>query len=293
MTLLASHAFAPEFTHTAAAPDVSLTFASGTSPVTASLTTGVYRMTLAPLASDYLRQLALAIQSALAVRGTYTVIASMSAFGIPSLRIVSAAGMPTAVTFSTSVFRRLGYSSATPAITVVSGSIVDITASRSAWNLALLTAATGEYWQPLQAGGVEQTTAGRVYAVAATATSWQRDLVVRFQPTTVAYRASLGAQATALYPDAEYLDALGSTATNREWSVLDVLYSARNALCGVSIGTWQTDRNDSSARLWRAYIGPQTILSPTLKLLKAEWLAYSEWTLALVAPSSAPSELRS
>jgi len=292
LTLLASHAFAPEFTHTTASPDVTLTFAVG-GPITASLASGVYRMTLAPLASDYLRQLALAVQTALAVRGVYTVIASMSAFGIPSLRIVSAAGMPTAVTFATGVFRRLGYSSATPAITVVSGSIVDITASRSAWNLALLTAATGEYWQPLQAGGSEQTTAGRVYAVAATATSWQRDLGVHYQPTTVAFRASQGAQATALYPDDEYFDALGSTATNREWSVLDVLYSARNALCGVSIGTWQTDRNDSSARIWRAYVGPGTILSPTLKLLKAEWLAYSEWTFALVAPSSAPSELRS
>ena len=292
MTLLASHAFAPEFTHTAASPDVSLTFAVG-GPITASLTTGVYRMTLAPLASDYLRQLALSIQTALIALGSYTVIASMSAFGIPSLRIVSANPLPTGVTFAASVFKRLGYSSATPAITVVSGSIVDITASRSAWNLALLTAATGEYWQPLQAGGVEQTTAGRVYAVAATATSWQRDLGVRYQPTTVAFRASQGAQATALYPDAEYFDALGSTATDREWSVLDVLYSARNALCGVSIGTWQLDRNDSSARIWRAYVGPGTLLAPALKLLKAEWLAYSEWTLALVAPSSAPSEVRS
>lgn len=289
MTLLASHAFAPEFTHTTASPDVTLTFAVG-GPITASLASGVYRMTLAPLATDYLRQLALAIQTAL---GSSTVIASISAFGIPSLRIVSANPLPTGVTFAASVFKRLGYSSATPTITVVSGQIIDITASRSAWNLALLTAATGEYWQPLQAGGAEQTTAGRVYAVAATATSWQRDLGVHYQPTTVAFRASQGAQATALYPDDEYLDALGSTATNREWSVLDVLYSARNALCGVSIGTWQTDRNDSSSRIWRAYVGPGTILAPALKLLKAEWLAYSEWTLALVAPSSAPSELRS
>jgi hypothetical protein len=118
-------------------------------------------------------------------------------------------------------------------------------------------------------------------------------MAVRYQPTTVSFRASQGAQATALYPDDEYMDALGSTAVDREWSVLDVLYSARNAICGVSIGTWQTDRNDSSARIWRAYIGPGTLLSPTLKLLKAEWLAYSEWTLALVAPSSAPSETRS
>jgi hypothetical protein len=289
LTLLASHAFAPEFVHTTASPDVTFTFAVG-GPVTASLASGTYRMTLAPLASDYLRQLALAIQTALV---SSTVIASMSAFGIPSLRIVSANPLPTGVTFAASVFKRLGYSSATPTITVVSASIIDITASRSAWNLALLTAATGEYWQPLQAGGVEQTTAGRVYAVAATATSWQRDLGVHYQPTTVAFRASQGAQATALYPDDEYFDALGSTATNREWSVLDVLYSARNALCGVSIGTWQLDRNDSSARIWRAYVGPGTLLAPALKLLKAEWLAYSEWTLALVAPSSAPSEVRS
>lgn len=282
---LASHAFAPEFTHTSAAPDATMTFASGTSPVTASTATGTYRMWLTPKVSCFPRDLATRIKAAIATRGASPVVtASLSADGILSMTFED--DIPATITFATDVWRRLGFASASP--TIVGGVI---TGTRPVWHLALLTAATGPYWQPLQAGGAEQTTGGRVYAIASTLTSWQRSLKVHFQPTTPALRASHGCDATAMYPAEEYMDALGSTATAREWSVLDVLYSARNALCGYT-STWGTARVTVGERIWRVYVGPEALLSTRTELLKAEWLAFCEWEVGLVAPAATPTETR-
>ncbi len=286
MSTPASHAFAPEFAHTTAAPDVTITFASGTSPVTVSLSTGTYRMWLAPSGSCYLRALCLAMKLAIVgARGSSPIVTpSLAADGTASITFTG--DVPATVTFASGVWQRLGMSAALS--TVTAGVI---TGTRPVWHLALLTAATGPYWQALQAGGAEQTTGGRVYAIAATATSWSRALKVHLQPTTPALRAAHNCDATAMYPAEEYMGALGSTATAREWSVLDVLYSARNALCGYT-STWSTARTATSERIWRAYIGPEALLSTRTELLKAEWLAFCEWPLGLVAPSSTPTETR-
>ena len=282
---LASHALAPEFTHTSAAPDATMTFASGTSPITASTATGTYRMWLAPKVSCFPRDLATRIKAAIATRGASPVVtAALSADGILSMTFED--DIPATITFAADVWRRLGFASASPTIT---GGV--ITGVRPVWHLALLSAATGPYWQPLQAGGAEQTTGGRVYAIASTLTSWQRSLKVHFQPTTPSLRAAHNCDATAMYPAEEYMGSLGSTATAREWSVLDVLYSARNALCGYT-STWGTARTTTSERIWRVYIGPEALLSTRTELLKAEWLAYCEWDLGLVAPSATPTETR-
>jgi len=281
---LASHAFAPEFTHTSAAPDVTLSFTSGASPVDVNIPTGTYRMGLAPAASDFIRVMQTAINAALVSAGrAETVTCSLSAAGIFSIEVSPSAAFGTFGPEPTTR-KRLGFSSA-PA----SGS--PATGDYPVWYLALLSAATGPYWQPMQAGGAEQTTGGRVYAIASTLTSWQRSLKVHFQPTTPTLRAAHNCDATAMYPAEEYMSALGSTATAREWSVLDVLYSARNALCGYT-STWGTARTTTSERIWRVYIGPEALLSTRTELLKAEWLAYCEWDLGLVAPSATPTETR-
>lgn len=286
MTTPATHAFAPSFAHTSAAPDVTLTFAAGVSPVTASLATGTYRMWLASSASCYARALAQAVKAAISLaRGTApTVTATLSAAGIVSLTF--ATDVPATITFAAPVWRILGLSSATPTITagVVTGAL-------PVMYLALLSAATGPFWQPKQSGGAEQAAGGRVYVFASSVTSWERALRVHFQPTTPTLRIAHGCEATAMYPAEIYFDALGSTATAREWSVLDVLYAARNALCGYT-GTWSTARTSTVERIWRVYVAPRTLLSPTTELLKAEWMAFCEWELAIVAPSTTPTETR-
>ena len=284
---LASHAFAPEFTHTSATPDVTITFASGVSPVTASSATGTYRMWLTTKATCFPRNLTTRINSAIALaRGTDAAVTpTLSADGVFTMTF--AADIPATITFADGVWQRLGFASATLTLDANNA----IVGARPVWHLALLSAATGPYWQPMQAGGAEQTTGGRVYAIASTLTSWQRSLKVHFQPTTPSLRAAHNCDATAMYPAEEYMGSLGSTATAREWSVLDVLYSARNALCGYT-STWGTARTTTSERIWRVYIGPEALLSTRTELLKAEWLAYCEWDLGLVAPSATPTETR-
>jgi len=284
---LASHAFAPEFTHTSATPDVTITFASGVSPVTASSATGTYRMWLTPKATCFPRDLTTRIKSAIALaRGTAAAVTpTLSADGVFTMTF--AVDIPATITFADGVWQRLGFASASPTLDANNA----IVGARPVWHLALLSAATGPYWQPMQAGGAEQTTGGRVYAIASTLTSWQRSLKVHFQPTTPSLRAAHNCDATAMYPAEEYMGSLGSTATAREWSVLDVLYSARNALCGYT-STWGTARTTTSERIWRVYIGPEALLSTRTELLKAEWLAYCEWDLGLVAPSATPTETR-
>ena len=287
---LASHALAPSFTHTAAvgpAADYDLLPADTLGvPTPCNVASGTYRMCLAPSASDFLRASEAAINARMALEGsTNTVAFTLSAAGI--LTITFAAALSSSVTFADGVWQRLGLASNSIAL---DGNNT-IVGTRPVWYLALLSAATGPYWQPMQAGGAEQTTGGRVYAIASTLTSWQRSLKVHFQPTTPTLRAAHNCDATAMYPAEEYVGALGSTATAREWSVLDVLYSARNALCGYT-STWGTARTTTSERIWRVYVTPESLLSTRTELLKAEWLAYCEWDLGLVAPSATPTETR-
>jgi hypothetical protein len=115
---LASHALAPEFTYTSAAPDATMTFASGTSPITASTATGTYRMWLAPKVSCFPRDLATRIKAAIATRGASPVVtASLSADGILSMTFKD--DIPATITFAADVWRRLGFASASPTITTI------------------------------------------------------------------------------------------------------------------------------------------------------------------------------
>jgi len=284
VTLAATSAFAPDFAHTASAADVTLTFPTG-SPVTVVLTTGTYRMWLAPSAGCYLRALASAVAAAVtAARSvTYTGIASLSAAGIFTLRLVSAGAAPTSVTFAAPMWRRLGMASATPSLSS-GGGITDVVAQLPVMGLALLSATKHGPWLPQQAGGAEQTTGGLVYAVAAALTSWQRAHAVSFQPTTPDMRAAQSADASALLPAPAYMGALGSVATAREWSVLDVLYAARNARCGLALDNWLAVRTDTNEAFFSGYVGPASLLSPALTAPDETWDAWAEWTLNVVLP---------
>lgn len=286
MTLSATSAFAPLFTHTAASPDFSLTFASGVSPVTGTLASGDYRMWLTPFASCYLRQLASRMKAAIvAARGAGgTVAATLAADGVVTFTF--GVDIPATVTLAAPMWRALGFASATPTMTAGV-----ITGSRPVMYLALLSAVKHGPLQPRQAGGSEETTGGRVYAIAATLTSWRRKHSVSMQPTTTAQRATQGAEATAMLPANAYLGALGSTATAREWSVLDVLYASRNALCGYT-GSWQTLRTSTSDDLFLGYVAGDSLLSTEITAQDETWDAWCDWTLTIVLPTTSQTTTR-
>ena len=291
MTLLATSAFAPDFAHTAAvgpAADYDLLPADTLGvPTPCNVASGTYRMCLAPSASDFLRASQAAINARMALEGsTNTVAFTLSAAGI--LTITFAAALSSSVTFADGVWQRLGLASSSIAL---SGNF-QIIGTRPVWHLALLSSTKHGPWLPQQAGGTEQTTGGRVYAIAATLTSWQRKHAVSFQPTTPAQRAAQGADATALLPAPEHMGALGSTATAREWSVLDVLYGCRNAACGLALDNWQTVRTSTSERFYYGYVAGESLLSPALTAPDETWDAWADWTLSVVLPTSGASITR-
>lgn len=293
MTVPATSAFAPDFAHVTASPDVVLTFAAGASPVNVSISSGTYRMWLVGSASCYLRTIASAIASAVSTaRGvTYTGIASLSAAGVFTLRLVSAGLAPSTITFAAPMWRRLGYSAAAPTITAGSG-LVDVVGSLPVWGLALLSSVKHGPLLPRQAGGTEQTAGGRVYAIASSATSYQRSHAVTLQPTNPTQRAAQGADATALLPGDAYLGVIGAIDTAREWSVLDVLYAARNARVGFACSTWQTARTDTAVAIFDGYIDGATLLSPAFTAPDETWDAWADWTLGFVLPTSGASITR-
>lgn len=291
MTLAATSAFAPDFTHTSAAPDVVLTFTTGTSPVNVTLATGTYRMCLAPAAGDFLRALESAINAAItgASHVDSSIAITLSAAGVVTLSVVDEEDSELAtLTLSTLLAARLGL----PTLLDTAGSVWAFVGTRPVWHLALLSSVRHGPWLPRQAGGAEQTAAGRVYAIAATATSWMRSHAVSFQPTHPAQRAAQGADATALLPAPEYMGALGSTATAREWSVLDVLYGCRNAAAGFALGNWQTVRTSTSERFFYGYVGPASLLSPAFTAQDDTWDAWADWTLDVVLPTTGASITR-
>lgn len=273
----ASHAFAPDFVHTAAGYDITVTPKDTGVPVAINVTSGTYRMCLAPSASDFLRVLETRVNAALFIAGSTTTLAvTLSDAGVVTLTF--SAG-PDAVAINATTARRLGLATSY-------ASIATLTGTYPVWYLALLTAGTGGWWQPVQSGGAARTTGGVVYSFSSTLTSYTRSLDVGWQPTTPADAATSSADATPMYPGDAYMNAIGAVDTARQWSVLDVLQASRNALCGVAIGTWRTLKSSTSDTLWQAYVGEADLLSVKVDPFSAEWTPWQKWKLDLVAPAT-------
>lgn len=212
----ARHAIAVGFTHTSSAPDLTIVFPSGASPVTVNVPAAYYWMWITASGFCFLRRLASDTTAALVAAGrAETATVALSDDGVMTFTV---SGSPTSMTFG-SWYPRIGLDAA-----LVAGGTA--TGVRPVWYLILLAAATGNAWQPKRAGGSESTTGGVVYTYGATNIVYWRTLNVTFQPTDPTFKAAVGSGATAMYPTDPYLSSLtiGVTTVAREWSVLDNLY---------------------------------------------------------------------
>lgn len=288
MTIRATSALAVSFAHTSAAPDVTLAFSAGTSPVTASVASGTYRMCLAPSASDFLRALQAAINAALVTAARAEVCTvSLTSAGVVTLTFAGGSQLTT-VTFAGPTWRRLGFASATPTVSIS----FSVTGARPVWHLALFASVTDHTPLPQQPGGVDIDDGGRVYSFDAPATSYLQTAALKFIPWDPTQRAAQGCEGTAMYPALGYLDALGSISTAREWSILDVLAVAGNSVCGLALGTWQTLLTSTTDYYWLGYVAPPTRLSPEVRRFDKRIAVWAEMTLAMSHPSTGPTGTR-
>lgn len=167
-----------------------------------------------------------------------------------------------------------------------------ITADTPPPHLVLFLSLSGGTWQPRQAGGARRTTGGRVYAIAATGTSWDRSLRATLIPADPTARAEAGTWCTPVRPADEYMGSLGDLAIGREWSMLDAWQLARNANCALAVANFQQLRTSTSERYWVGQLGPKTLLSPMLARLREDWTRYESTELEFVLPTQGASGTR-
>lgn len=286
MTIPATSAIAVPFDFVGDVVDLSVTFTSGSpGTVTCTVPAGVYRISLAPAASDFLRVLQSRMNAALATAArAETCTVTVSQGGVCTIAFSVTVDE---IAVSSQLAAVLGFSA-----DVVASSAASAKGTYPVRYLALFSELNGGMWLPRQAGGAEVTTGGVTYAVAAAHTWYECTHAAGFVPWTPTFAAEWASEATPLYPLEQYLTSLGLTSVARAWSLLDVLVAARNALCAVALNTWRTARTDTSARIVRAYIGPNTILSPQTERLDAAWEGFASLPLHLTRPSSGDTETR-
>ena len=276
MSVAVRTALAPTFTWTATASDFQVTVA-GPTVIDVVIPSGDYRMSLGRAAGagvkDFISECNKQFDNN--VSGATVAIGSD---GIVTLTLPSSATL--AATIGT---RMLG---------LAPGTGTTFRGTRPPWYLALFAGVIDGVWQPVQTGGAEQLSNGRVYAIGAAATAWQRTCRATRVPWSPAMRAAYETGATAMWPADEYLDAVGSTATDREWSLLDVLQGARNAVCGLALGTWQTVRTSTTERYDRVYVAPGTLLSPVPTRQDEAHEAWVELPLTFSRPATSPTDTR-
>lgn len=270
-------AIAPTFT-LSTAETFTMTFSSGTSPITVTMAAGDYRMVLgcAPGTSgvkDYLRALQTAIQTALTARGasetcavgfdSTTLLATIAVTGSAWTAAAETAGAP---------LRRAGFNaSVTP-----SGN--NATSVRPVLHLACFVERVHVGWQPVSTVSGAQTLGGVPYGITSGVRHDVDQMRLGFVPRDPTIRGDLAVSQTALYPDAQYAFSLGAVAA-REWSVLDVLTSALGQPVAFARGTWQSIASSTLDYYDVGSITIDSIMQPTLERVRDGWDAYYTITL--------------
>ena len=270
-------AIAPTFT-LSTAETFTMSFSSGTSPITVTMAAGNYRMVLgcAPTTSgtkDYLRALQTAIQAALTARGasetcavgfdSTTLLATIAVTGSAWTAAAETAGAP---------LRRVGFNaSVTPSGNNASG-------VRAVLHLACFVERVHTGWQPVSTVSGAQTLGGIPYGITSGVRHDVDQMRLGFVPRDPTIRGNLAVPQTALYPADQYAFSLGVVAA-REWSVLDVLTSSLGQPVAFARGTWQAVSASTSLYYDVGAIDAKTIAQPVLERLRDGWDAYYTITL--------------
>ena len=279
-----NNALAVDFDHTSAAPDVVLTFSAGTTPVNVTLATGPYRMCLAPAATDYLRALESAINTAItgASHVDSNIAVTLSAAGVVTVTVVDEEDSElVTLTLSAAIAARLGL----PTLIDTGGVTWAFVGTRPVWHLALFTERVSADWQQRTAVASAETAGGVGYGVTSGITRWQDELTFGFIPRDPTFGTSLGVSQTPWEPDAAYLTALGTVGA-RAYSVSDLLAGALGKTCAFAAGNFQALRTSTGERYHLVTIPGRECGAPRLARLRAGWDAYRRWTTMLIRQST-------
>jgi hypothetical protein len=265
-------ALAAPFVWTSGGTDIALTFASGTSPVNVTIPSGTYRMVLAPAATDFVRVVVAAINTALAGAGrAETFSSSIGADARVTINSTGAFGlspMPDAM-------KLLGY------VTGVANAS-SIVATYSPAHLVTFVERVSADWTPRTAVAGAETLAGVGYGVQVGVWREEDEMAFGFIPRDVTTRTALSLDQSPFGRDA------GSTygTTPAVWSVWDFLRTAGGVTCAAALGTWQTLRTSTTATYDLVTLPLSEIAQPRKARVREGWDAYFRWTVRMLRQST-------
>jgi len=265
-------ALAAPFVWTSGGTDIALTFASGTSPVNVTVPSGTYRMVLAPAASDFVRVVVAAINSALTGAGRTEVFSvSVGADARVTINSTGAFGlspMPDAM-------KLLGYSTGV-------ANTVSIVATYAPAHLVTFVERVSADWTPRTAVAGAETLAGVGYGVQVGTWREEDEIAFGYIPRDVTTRTALALEQSPFGRDA------GSTygTTPAVWSVWDFLREAGGVTCAAALGTWQTLRTSTTATYDLVTLPFAEIAQPRKARVREGWDAYFRWTTKMLRQST-------
>jgi len=219
-----------------------------------------------------------AMNTALSGRGE-TASVTIGTAGVCTIGIAGT-GWTTANEVTGSPLRRLGF-----AASQSTGASQSITATRSVCYLATFIERISVGWQTKQVVSGSMTLTGVPYGIAAGITRAEDSIALGFLPRDPTFRASLGADQTALNPAGAYVTAIGTVA-EREWSVLDVLRASVGQTVAFALGVWDTVSASTTDRFDVGSITIESVMSPGIERLRDGWDAYYRISLAIVRTST-------
>lgn len=267
-------AIAPTFAWTSTAPDIVLTFASGTSPVNVTIPTGNYRMLLAPSFADFIRVVRAAINTAISGAGRSEVVTltmgADSRIVFTSTGALSATGTP---------LEYMGFAAG-----FLSGT--SVTAGFPPRYFATFVSRVSNGWVTRTATASAETMGGVGYGVKINTWHDEDEVTFDFCPYDVAQRTSLGVYQSPIYPDAIYSRAQYG-AHGGQWSVVDLLAVALGKTCAAALGNFQDQLTSTSERYNLVTIPGTAIAQPRYERTREGWDAYYRWVTPLLRQSDA------
>lgn len=264
--------FAAPFAWTSSAPDLVLTFASGTSPVNVNVASGTYRILLHAPASDFLKVLETAINAAIAAAGhAAAVTVTMRSDGY--VLFTASASMSMTGIHSTALGSLLGFTdSVLTAFTTRRG-------ERFPRHVALLCGQQTEPWAPTREMAVEIAAGGTTYGTMGAQETHESTAVFSFIPDEP------GATSDYLTPWAPARTNLSTVGTHTgAWSVRDMLRLAIGQTWAYA-HDYQTVRASTTERYDLVSVHPETIRSPRISRTIPDVIRYTTWTARLVRVS--------
>lgn len=286
LTINAALAVAFSWTSAGAGADLSVVFASGTSPVGVTLATGTYRPALAPTSGSVV-ELLRAVQSALnsAVSGAGRSEVFTVALNAAGKVVVSATGAFKIAWASFALGRILGFD------TSMASAATSITATFQPWYLGYAVGAFGGRWESRRPLSGEETCSGDVYAFGAGAWTHSREWTLELVPRTPEDATAQECPGTPWWPSAQYINSLGETGTARAWSWVDLAAAATNAECAWT-DEWTTVSASTTERFYVCKAGMPFLRAPQEDPIDETWPVYRRARLPLRLPSSSATSTR-